>query len=70
MKATVIALAAAMILAGSALAQCPMCRNALASQGPQAAGVFNAAIIILLVPAVYVFCGVYWLALRRRPKDE
>ena len=51
MKATVTALAAAMLMAGPALAQCPMCRNALASQGPQAAAVFNKAILVLLVPA-------------------
>ena len=70
MKTTVTALAAAMLAAGPALAQCPMCRNALASQGPQAAGAFNAAIIILLVPAGWVFCGVYWLAFRHRRKEE
>ncbi len=47
-----------------ALAQCPMCRTALASQGRSAADTFDRAILILLVPAVAMFGGVFLLAFR------
>jgi len=45
-------------------AQCSMCRTAAASQGPHAAHAMNVAIIILLVPAVTLFSGVFLLAFR------
>ena len=45
-------------------AQCPMCRAAAASQGPEAAKALNEAILILLLPAVALFCGVFILAVR------
>ena len=47
-----------------ALAQCPMCRTALASQGRSATDAFDRAILILLVPAVTMFSGVLLLAFR------
>jgi len=67
MTARAAVMAAAGYLAGSlpALAQCPMCRNAAAAQGAAAARALDLAILILLVPAVGMFCGIYWLAVRR-----
>ena len=44
-------------------AQCSMCRTALESN-PELAGAIDKAIIVLLVPAVALFCGVYFLAFR------
>jgi hypothetical protein len=46
-----------------AFAQCSMCRTALESN-PQLGGAIDKAIIVLLVPAVALFCGVYFLAFR------
>ena len=52
-----------------ALAQCSMCRTAAASQGAGAASALNTAIVILLIPALALFCGVFLLALgRQRPE--
>ncbi len=48
------------------LAQCSMCRTAAASQGAGAAGALNAAIVILLVPALALFCGIFLLAVGRQ----
>ena len=45
-----------------ALAQCSMCRNAVAAQG--AADTFDRAILILLVPAVAMFSSVFIFACR------
>jgi hypothetical protein len=56
--------------AGAALAQCPMCRNAAAAQGPQAAGALDLAILVLLAPAVALFCGVYYFSFRYRNDGE
>jgi hypothetical protein len=47
-----------------AWAQCSMCRTALEGQGPNAAGVVNMAIVILLFPAVALFSGVFLVAFR------
>ena len=65
MMKRVAALAAPLLAAEAALAQCPMCRTAAASQGADAARALDFAILILLVPAVGIFCRVYLLALRR-----
>jgi heme/copper-type cytochrome/quinol oxidase subunit 2 len=62
LAATVLWLA----MAAAALAQCPMCRNAAAAQGPEAASVLDLAILVLLVPAVSLFCGVYYFSFRYR----
>ncbi len=44
-------------------AQCAMCRTAAAAQA-HAAGTINTAILILLLPAVALFSGVFLLAFR------
>lgn len=64
--AFIAALSAAILLLanGRAWAQCPMCRTALESQGPHAAGVVNLAILVLLFPAVALFGGVCLVAFR------
>ena len=58
-------LAAASLLAGSRLfAQCVMCRTAASAQGAHAAATLNRAILILLLPALALFSGVFLLAFR------
>jgi hypothetical protein len=72
MTARTAVAAAVGFLAGNlpALAQCPMCRNAAAAQGAAAARALDLGILILLVPAVSMFCGIYWLAVRRRGASD
>jgi hypothetical protein len=54
-----------LVVAQSSLfAQCSMCRAAAAAQGPEAARALNEAILILLLPAVALFCGAFVLAAR------
>jgi hypothetical protein len=50
-------------------AQCVMCRTAAAAQA-HAAGTINAAILILLVPALALFSGVSLLVLRCPPPPD
>lgn len=61
-----VAIVAAGAASSTLLAQCPMCRTALGALGPEAADAFNRAILILLIPAVGLFCGVYLLLFRQR----
>ena len=44
-------------IARAASAQCSMCRTALSAQAEYAA-VLNTAILILLFPAVFLFCAI------------
>ncbi len=53
----------------AALAQCSMCRTATA-QNAHAAKTINAAILILLLPALALFSSVFLLAFRRSGADE
>jgi hypothetical protein len=43
-----------------------MCRTAAAAQGPEGARVLDAAILILFLPAMALFCGVFFFAVQRR----
>lgn len=46
--------------------QCIQCfRNAQAQQAAQAAGM-NRGILVLLLPALFLFCGMAWMVWRRR----
>jgi heme/copper-type cytochrome/quinol oxidase subunit 2 len=65
-----IAGAAATLFAWSypALAQCAMCKNAVTGS-PEAAKLsqsLNFAILILLIPPVLIFCGIFFVAYRYR----
>ena len=59
------------IVAGGvpAAAQCAMCRTALAAQHG-GAGVFNKAILVLILPAFALFTGTFLLIYTRRGKPE
>lgn len=64
MRKTAVRVAALFGATWPVLAQCPLCRTAVAAQGSAAASTFDRAILILLVPAVTLFCGVFLLAFR------
>ena len=62
-----------LVLSDSALAQCSMCRAALAGSGnPFFVRNFNIGVLVLLVPPVTIFCSIF-VALKRysaADKDE
>jgi heme/copper-type cytochrome/quinol oxidase subunit 2 len=73
----VFVIAAALALAAlaaawpeTALAQCPLCRSALKDGGDQAARTMNLAIVILLIPPVSIFCGIFAIAYRKAKGDD
>jgi len=43
----------------AAWAQCSMCQTAAAAQSASAGKALNTAILILFVPAVAMFCGIF-----------
>ena len=56
----------------SAMAQCALCKNAVTGS-PSAAKLsesLNFAIIILLIPPVLIFCGIFALAYKHRKSRE
>ena len=64
---TALALAALAAAAwpGTALAQCPLCRSALQDAGDQTARTMNAAIVVLLIPPVSIFCAIFAVVYRK-----
>lgn len=64
-----LALAAALLGAGEAGAQCPLCRTALEGASAATARAMNLGILVLLVPPVAIFCALF-AALRRKPEGE
>jgi hypothetical protein len=64
-----VAVAISLFLPGvlpAAMAQCSMCRTTAALT----AGVFDSAIIVLFIPAIALFSGVFFLAFRYWPDNE
>ena len=45
---------------------CSMCYTAAAAQSEQGKAALNLAILVLLLPAVAIFSGVFWVAYRHR----
>ena len=53
-------------------AQCAMCRSAIAG-APEAARLssrLNLAVLVLLVPPVAIFCGIFYAVFRQRKSRE
>jgi hypothetical protein len=62
-------------MAAAAWGQCSMCRTAAAAQGASAGKTLDHAVLILLVPAVTLFAGVFLTAFRigsgqNEPRDR
>ena len=70
----VIALAAVLLIAAEpALAQCAMCKESIANseEGASLSSRFNMAVLVLLLPAVAMFVGLFGVFYRyRNPQDE
>ncbi len=54
----------------TALAQCPLCRTALQNSGDQTARTMNAAIVVLLIPPVSIFCAIFAVVYKKAKKDD
>ena len=70
--AAVSVIATVLSLGVSALGQCALCKNAITGS-PSAAKLsesLNFAIIILLIPPVLIFCGIFAIAYKHRKARE
>ena len=66
--------AVAILLAGvqTVAAQCAMCRSAIAG-APEAAKLsarLNLAVVVLLIPPVAIFCGIFYAVFKQKTRDE
>jgi di/tricarboxylate transporter len=64
--ALVLTAAVAFALAPESAAQCAMCRTAVAAGGERVAKTMNAAMLVLLVPPVAIFCSIFAVVARGR----
>jgi hypothetical protein len=61
-----------LVLSEPATGQCSLCKNAITGS-PSAAKLsqsLNSAIIVLLIPPVLIFCGIFFVAYRHRKSGE
>lgn len=66
-----LSVALLMVLAGSALGQCSMCRSSLAgSNNAFFIRNFNIGVLVLLVPPVTIFCSIFVALKRYRAADD
>ena len=66
-----IVVVALLVWSAPALAQCAMCKEALANsaEGAATAKQFNLAILVLLLPPVVMFFGIFGMIYRSGKKD-
>ena len=62
--ALVVTIAAALLVPGPVEAQCSMCRTALNNSNSAFVRNFNIGVLVLLIPPVTIFCGIF-VALKR-----
>ena len=62
---TVIVVCGCVLLSGSALAQCVMCKASLQSNSLFVRNL-NIGVLVLLVPPVSIFCTIFIIAIRHR----
>lgn len=55
--------------APDAAAQCAMCKTAIAAGGEKVARTMNAAMLVLLIPPVAIFCSIFAVVARRKNSD-
>jgi len=62
-------ISAIFLACAAASAQCIMCRTAAGAQPHGASDAMDKAIVILLAPAVAMFCGIFVAIFRHVPKN-
>ncbi|HEX5708941.1 MAG TPA: hypothetical protein VFX96_16695 [Pyrinomonadaceae bacterium] len=65
-----LAAALALVFAPEASAQCAMCKTAVAAGGERVARTMNAAMLVLLVPPVAIFCTIFVAVARGRKSSD
>jgi hypothetical protein len=60
----VVVIATALLVCGPVEAQCSMCRTALSNSNSAFVRNFNIGVLVLLIPPVTIFCGIF-VALKR-----
>lgn len=65
----ICAVVAVLLFSTSAAGQCSMCRTALAGSNSAFVRNFNIGVLVLLVPPVTIFCGIFF-ALKRNGSRE
>ena len=68
--AKVILAALFIALSQDVSAQCSMCRDSTAGSSPRTRSSLRIAIPVLGIPAVLIFCGVFWVAFCRSKQEE
>lgn len=63
------AMIALLMLGTTAFGQCSMCRTALAGSNSAFIRNFNIGVLVLLVPPVTIFCGIFFALKRHRTKE-
>lgn len=65
-------IAIVLALSSPALSQCAMCKTAVTGspEAKKLAESLNFAIIVLLVPPVMIFCGIFYAAFRRLKNSD
>ncbi|HLG15603.1 MAG TPA: hypothetical protein VJH03_14045 [Blastocatellia bacterium] len=55
-----------------ALAQCPMCKQSIeaSTEGASMAGGINLAVLVLLIPAVLIFAGIFGAVYKYRDEGK
>jgi hypothetical protein len=66
MKTVILTLASG----AGAWAQCSMCRTAAAAHGAAGGKTLDTAVLVLLLPAMALFCGVFLTAFRGGSRDD
>lgn len=66
---TVVALAAALLAPAAAAQGCAMCAQNAAATGAAGARAINAGILVLLLPTLGIFAGLFVLVVRRHRED-
>jgi heme/copper-type cytochrome/quinol oxidase subunit 2 len=65
----VVVLAAALLAPAAAAQGCAMCAQNAAAAGPEGARAINTGILILLLPTLGIFGGLFVLIVRRHRED-
>ncbi|HKO61782.1 MAG TPA: hypothetical protein VJV03_11525 [Pyrinomonadaceae bacterium] len=66
----IVAVAAALLVWSPVEAQCSMCRTGLMNANSAFVRNFNIAVLVLLIPPVTIFCGIFVALRRYRPPKE
>ena len=65
----VVSIAVAVLMSAPVEAQCSMCRTALSGSNSAFVRNFNIGVLVLLIPPVTIFCGIFVALKRYRARE-